>query len=206
MGDDDERHAFFAVEFDEELAELLGGGVVERAGWLIGEKEPGLVDQGADDGDALAFAARKFAGTMIYAFGQADAFEKTVGAGFGGFSRSGGRSPHGLFYLRQGRHQDIFQNGTLGEEIMELEHEAEFAVADRCEFNVVELVQILVIELDRAAGGAIQCADDLQQCAFAGAGWTDDGKGLSSVHLKRDVVQHGEGICVARRFVTLRDV
>src|SRR5436190_17090380 len=85
MRHDNQRHPFFAVQVNQELAELLGGGVVERAGRFIGEKEFWPVDESADDGDALAFAAGKFAGTMVEAIGEADAFEEAVSASFGRF-------------------------------------------------------------------------------------------------------------------------
>jgi hypothetical protein len=38
------------------LAQLLCGGVIEGAGRFIGEEQPWLVDESADDCDALAFA------------------------------------------------------------------------------------------------------------------------------------------------------
>ena len=82
---DDQRHAFFAVQLHEQLAERSGGGVIERAGGFVGEQELRLVDERADDGHALAFAAAELAGPMVQAFAQADAFEQALGAGCGGF-------------------------------------------------------------------------------------------------------------------------
>ena len=97
MGHDDERHSFLAIKLNEKLAKLLGGGVVEGASRFVGEKKPGLVDQSADDGDALAFSAGKFAGPMIHAFGKADAFEESFSAGFGRFDRRWGERPREPF-------------------------------------------------------------------------------------------------------------
>jgi len=74
---------------------------------------------------------------------------------------------------------------------MELEDEAEFAIADGCQFDLIKLVQILSIELDGATGWPIQCADDLEECAFAGTRGTDDGQGLPAIDLERDVVENG---------------
>ena len=59
--------------------------------------------------------------------------------------------------------------------MMRLEHEANLPVADGGKLEVVKLVQVLTGEGDFAAGGAIQCADEVEECAFAGAGWADDG-------------------------------
>jgi hypothetical protein len=86
----------------------------------------------------------------------------------------------------------------LGQKKVELKHEAEFTVADGSEVDVVELVQVLAVELDGAAAWAIQCADDLEEGAFAGAGRTNDGEGLSAFDLERDVVEDGQGICAGR--------
>ena len=74
---DDERHAFLAVQLHEQLAERGGGGVVERAGGFVGEQELRLVDQRANDGHALAFAAAQLAGAMVQSFAEANAFEQT---------------------------------------------------------------------------------------------------------------------------------
>src|SRR5689334_14796801 len=85
MRHDNQRHSFFAIQFNEQLAELLGGGMVERAGWFIGKEEPRLVYEGPNDSDALTFAAGKFARTMVDAFGESDAFKEAVCPSFGGF-------------------------------------------------------------------------------------------------------------------------
>jgi hypothetical protein len=66
---------------------------------------------------------------------------------------------------------------------MKLEDEAEFAVADGGELNIVELIQILAIELDSATGGTIQCADDLEQSTLSRAGRSHDGEGLTAFNL-----------------------
>jgi len=50
VGDNDQGYFLFAVELDEQLAEALGGGAVERSGGLIGEQQFGPVDERADDG------------------------------------------------------------------------------------------------------------------------------------------------------------
>ena len=77
---DDERHAFFAVQFNEQLAEVLGTGVIQRAGGFVGEEQLRLVDKRADNSDALTFAAGKLAGEVMEPFGEADAFEQAFGA------------------------------------------------------------------------------------------------------------------------------
>ena len=79
---DDERDAFFMIQIYQQLAELLGGSVVERTSGFIGQQELGLVDERADDGGALAFAAGELAGAMGRAFEETHALEKARGARF----------------------------------------------------------------------------------------------------------------------------
>ena len=64
VGDGDESDVFLGVQFHEQLAELVGGGLVECAGGFIGEQELGLVDERTHHGHALAFAAGELAGPM----------------------------------------------------------------------------------------------------------------------------------------------
>src|ERR1700704_334195 len=47
------------VDLQEELHDLPAGRRVEVAGRLVGNDQPGLVDQGTSDGDALLLAARQ---------------------------------------------------------------------------------------------------------------------------------------------------
>jgi hypothetical protein len=58
VGDDDEAGAGLAIEFEEEVDQFSAAGGVERSGGFVGEEEFRLINEGADDSDALAFAAR----------------------------------------------------------------------------------------------------------------------------------------------------
>jgi len=78
--DDDKRDTFLAVQPGQELAQRLGAGAVEGARGLVGQEELGLVYQGPNNGDALAFAARKLARPMMQTGFQPDALEQPAGA------------------------------------------------------------------------------------------------------------------------------
>lgn len=70
VGHHDEGDLLFLVQFDEQLGEILSGSAVERAGWFVGKEQDGFVDERANDGDALAFATGKLAGTVVEPVGQ----------------------------------------------------------------------------------------------------------------------------------------
>ena len=207
---DDERDAFLAVQFDEQLTEVLGAGVVERAGRFVGEQKLRLVDERADDGDALAFAAGKLTGEMVQSFREADAFEEAFGAG-GGVFRSTGPTPSpskegssarfcvpllggvrgGLFFNASQRwHEDVFPDGALREQEVRLEDEADLPVANGGELNVIKLAQIFAGEFNASASGVVERADDLQERALAGAGRADDGQRFTSIDGKRNVFEN----------------
>ena len=59
----------------QERHNFVAGGAVEVAGGLVGEKQNGLVDQGARDGDALALAARELARTVPRPLSQTHLFQ-----------------------------------------------------------------------------------------------------------------------------------
>ena len=69
-----------AIQFHQQVTQRLGGGVVERAGRLVGKDEAGPIDQRAHDGDTLAFPAGKLVGAMGESMAKTDALEELPGA------------------------------------------------------------------------------------------------------------------------------
>ena len=81
VGDKENGGFFFASEAGDELDDGGTGGGVEIAGGFIGEKDGGLVDEGAGDGGALELSARELVGAMVGAVGKMDGGEEFAGAG-----------------------------------------------------------------------------------------------------------------------------
>jgi hypothetical protein len=186
VGDEKEGHFFFAVEFEEKAGKGFGGGAVEGAGGFVGEEKAGLIDEGANDGDALTFAAGKLAGAVIEALAEADAVKESLSA-------FGSVVAHGAFGENEGWDKDIFQRGALREEVVRLKNETEAAVAKFGEGLFVEGGEIGVVDEDAAGGGPVEGADDVEEGALAGAGRSDDGGGLSLLDFEVDVAQDGDG-------------
>jgi hypothetical protein len=114
VGDDDDGAAGLAVGV--ELAKDFGGVVgVEVAGGFVGEDDVGLFDEGAGEGDALAFAGAEAGGEVIGAVLEAEAFEE-VGDGVGAW---------GVTHLGWETDADVVVDGEVGEEMKELEDEAD---------------------------------------------------------------------------------
>ena len=194
VGDDDEGEVLFAVQVDEELGEVRGGGAVEGAGGFVGEEEFGLVDKGADDGDALAFAARELARAVFEAGAEADAIEEFAGA-------VRGAGAEGAVFGCECGHKDVFEDGALGQKVVPLKDEADLAVAEVSEGKVIEGGEVLAVEADGAAGWAVEGADDVEECAFAGTGRADDGEGIAGSEVEVYAVKDGECGAVCARVV-----
>ena len=136
VGDDDQGDAFFAIQFEQELGELLGGGAVQSAGRFVGQQKLRLVDQGAHDGDTLAFAAGKFARSVREASLEANALQKPRRAGGRFLALRTSRA-------RQGGHENIFQNRALGQQMMRLKNKTDLAIPHSGELVVIQPRQIL---------------------------------------------------------------
>jgi hypothetical protein len=83
VGDEEDGSFFFASEASDEFDDGVTGGGVEIAGGFIGEKNRGLVDEGAGDGGALKLSSRELVGAVVGAIGEMDGGEEFAGAGTG---------------------------------------------------------------------------------------------------------------------------
>jgi hypothetical protein len=114
-------------------------GRVEVSRGFVGEKEPGPVDEGAGDGDALHFSAGEFAGVSLCPMGDADTFEEGVGS----LPALAGGHPQELQW-----ELDVFANGEGGEQVEELEDIADLAASEGGQGVPIELVDIFPQEQD----------------------------------------------------------
>jgi len=135
----------------------------------------------------LSLAAAELSGAMMQTFAETDAFKEALGSTRQSF---GVRSAECGVGTGERRHEDVFDHRALRQEIMRLKDEADLLVADFGELLVVERREIFSPEDYLAVGGSIKCADDLQQCAFARTGWTDDGESLAANHHEGNAAKH----------------
>ena len=55
--DNNEGKAPLAVQFHQQLSQILGGAAIQGAGWFVGQQQNRFIDQRADDRHPLPFAA-----------------------------------------------------------------------------------------------------------------------------------------------------
>ena len=87
-----------------------------------------------------------------------------------------------------------------------MKDEPDLLVANRGQFQIVELVQILAIEQYASARGPIQRTDNLQQRALSRTRRADDGKRFAAGDLERDAAQDIHTVRAARCGVALGHV
>jgi hypothetical protein len=83
VGDEKDGGFLFASEASDEFDDGVTGSGVEIAGRFIGEKNRGLVDEGAGDGGALKLSAGVLVGGVVGAIGVLDGGVVVACAGMG---------------------------------------------------------------------------------------------------------------------------
>ena len=107
---------------------------------------------------------------MIHPVRQPDLIEQFAGAA-------------GSFRVRvpdQRRNQHVFQHGTLRQQAVVLENEADLLIAEGRQFLFAELVGIGAVERNRSRRRWLQAPGDVEQGALARAGWAHDGRRLAA--------------------------
>src|SRR5438067_2130237 len=120
MGDHDDGLAL-AMKLFEEAEDFFGGGAIEVSGGLIGEKDRGLGDERAGDGDALLLAAGKLVGAVLDSIAEADGLEGLLCVATAVPPAGAGVDEGEL---------DVFEGGEAWEELEGLEDEADQLIAN----------------------------------------------------------------------------
>jgi hypothetical protein len=187
---EDEGEAEAAVEVVHEVDELGGVAGVEVGGRLIGEHQGGTMDDGAGDGDTLAFAAGEQVGTLIGAGGEADTF-KSGGGALTAFVAVESLDEQGEL--------DVLGGGEYGDEIEGLKDETDLPAAQGGEALWIQLGGVYAIDEDAAGGGLVDAADEVEEGGLAASTGTGDGEELAGGDVEVHVVEgadkavvHGE--------------
>jgi len=186
VGDDDQRGAGLLLGLKEEVGDLVAGRGVEGAGGFIGEEELGLIDQGAGESDAELFAAGELPRAMGEAVSEADGSEERLGAGAGG---------GGVFGPVTGEagDEDIFEDGALREQVVELEDEADGAVAEAGGGGGLERGEVGIGDSDTAGGGAVERTEEIEERGLAAAGGAGDGDGFAGANMEVEIAEDVNG-------------
>ena len=133
VGDQHQRGAALRVAGEQQIDDLLAGGLVEIAGRLVGDQDRRIGRQRAGQRDALLLAAgqlRRIVRAAVRpsptaASSRARALERVGGAG------------------QFQRHRDVFQRRHGRDQVEGLEHDADIAAAEARQRVLVERAEIL---------------------------------------------------------------
>jgi hypothetical protein len=92
--------------------------------------------------------------------------------------------------LDEAGHHHVLEGVELGQEVVELEDEADRPVPERRQLGAGEPGQLVVAEADGAARWQVEGADAVEQRALAGAGGPDDGHHLALADGDVDPPEH----------------
>ena len=163
--------------------------MVQVAGGLVGQQHPGLVDEGPGDGDALALAAAELRGAVLHAVGQAHLIQQPLRA-LGDLFFSPHPARHAA--LQHGGDGDVFQRRKLGQQVIELEHEAHRVVAVAVERPPAPLINVLPVVEHGARVGPVQPAEQVQQGGLAAARPAQDRQQLAGTDFAVHAPQHAQ--------------
>ena len=191
VGDHDDGLAAFG-DLLEDIGDEFGVSAIEVSGGFVGEEDGGFVGECAGDGDALLFAAGEAIGFAFEFVGEAEIFEEVCSAVHGEWAFESGEFEHW--------ESDVFLGGEFLEEVMELEDEADFLVAEDGEFEVAEGGGVGVIDEDSAGwleglavvmvlGGSIEAAEEVEEGAFPGATGSYDGDVITAGDIDGDAFE-----------------
>src|SRR5881409_3240843 len=150
---DDDRLSELLVEAAEQVEDLLSGLRVELPGGLVRQEERRVIREGHSDGDPLLLAAAQLVGTVARTLRHAHELEQLLPA-FRADRRALPREPQRQF--------DVFFGGERGDEVEELEDEADLREAILDEVSVREVNEVGTVHLDSARGGAVDPSDEIE--------------------------------------------
>jgi hypothetical protein len=148
---------------------------------LVGQQEWRLQDQCAAQRRALALAAGELAREVVEAVGEADFVQQTPRVGFELGGRAAGDAP--------GEH-DVLERREVRQELVELEDEADGAVAEGGEAGAGEGGHVLAADQDAARVRFVEGAEDVEQRRLAGTRRSDDRHQLAGLDDEVDAAQH----------------
>jgi hypothetical protein len=182
---DDGGHAQAPVQVEQQLMNTLAGLVIQITGRLVGKQQPRAQDQGAGQGNPLLLPARQLHRTVVQALGKPHSFEHFPGDLLG-------LTPG--YALDQGRHHGVLQRVELGQQVMELEHEPDGAVAERRQLVGRKGADILAADVDAALGRSVQGSQQVEQGALARSRGTHHRHHLPLLDLEVRALEHFDGL------------
>jgi len=181
VGNEDQRGALRAVQFQHQFDDLAASGGVEVAGRFICKKNLGLDDEGARNRDALLLAAGEVFRKMRHTMFETDPPQGLRSALF----------RIGCALQFQWQHY-VFQCAQCGQQLEGLEHEAGKASAQTRAAVFVVGEDVRAVQEHRTAGGGIETRQQAQQRGLAGTGCAEDRQAVARLDRETCLVQDGQ--------------
>jgi hypothetical protein len=172
-------------DIEQELKDGGAGVFVERAGWLVGKQDFGVVHQSANNGGALAFAAGELLDFLMEAVREAGTLGKMMESLIG--EDAVGAGGHG-------RDKAVFRQGEIWNEVVKLEDEADF-VAEQLE-QITMTVDFDFVDNDAATVRFVETTEEVKEGAFATPRRPAKGDSLALLCFKIDAAQDSDGAVV----------
>ena len=176
--DDDDRAAIVAIHLLDEREDLFGGVVVERAGGLVAQQQPGIFHERAPDGAALLLPTRYLMGELLAMLPQAQRVQKRL---------------HGQGVVGEVLADfDVLLHGQVAHQVVELEDEAQLAAAVFHKVAVSQAGKLGAIDADGPGIRRLQTAHQVEEGRLAAAGRAQQNANLALSDGGGDVAQHFE--------------
>ncbi len=172
--------ALLSVEAVEQLHDLDAHLGIQVAGRLVGEEDLRVARDGAGDGHALALAAGELRREVARAVREAHLLQH----GLGPLPALRG----GDLAVEQGQ-LHVVQHVQGTDQVEALEDEAQPPVPEGGQLLVAHARRVHPVDLDRAGGGQVQQAHEVQQGGLPATGGAHDAEELAAPHLQVHVLQ-----------------
>jgi len=183
--DHDHRHLVAVADGAQQVEEPLRGRRVQRACWLVGQKQPGLVDERPGYRNPLPLSPGELVGPVVGPVKEANLLEQL---------QSLLRPLPPPYPGSDQRHFDVLAGGQHRQQKVVLEDEPDEVAAVQGEVPFPP--DLPAIDQDPSLVGSIQPADQVQQGALARPGPAGDPDELARLDLKVDV-PHRPDLAVA---------
>jgi len=126
--DQEQRHLILMDNVSQKFKRPLRIFCIEVSRGFVRQDDPGIIGQGARDGDALLFTAREMAARAVKFFGEADSLEQPRGSIAHRSFRQLTKFAH--------RYHDIFLSSKILHQEMKLKDETDEFIASAGKFTV----------------------------------------------------------------------
>ena len=171
------------VQSSKKRKDELRGRAIEIARRLIGEKDLRTGDQSAGQSQALLFSAGKLAGAVVTAL-----LQPHLAKPAGGFALGFGQR----LAAGQKGHRHILQRREFRQQVVELPHVADFAVAKVGGCVLRKRVHLGIGAVYGTSGRAIKGSEDMQQGALSRTRLPHNGEHFALPDLERQILKEHE--------------